>query len=189
MRGEGSSGDGRTVLVVSEDIELAVALRDRLDRAYVTVCDVGTAEAEAAVRGCHRGPWMVIGDGAGLAQAAVKLLGRYPTLLLWRGAPPAGLPAHTRQLRLFSELAAAAEAALGAEVGGIHLAPGAGVTMPDGRHHAGAALEVLVASHPWPVFAAAHHFRTVDATLDAHAVPLHVTRTAAGGVCLDNRAA
>jgi len=177
------------VLVISEDIELAVALRDRLDRGYVTVCDARTAEADAAVRGCHPWPWMVVGDGAGLARAAVELLGRHPTLLLWRGAPPPGLPAHTRQLQRFSELAAAAESALGAEVGGIRLAPGAGVTMPDGRHHAGAALEALVASHPRPLFAAAHHFRTVDATLDAHAVALHVTRTAAGGARLDTRAA
>lgn len=201
MRGVGSSGDrpgdgspavdarGRTVMVVSEDIELAVALRDRLDRSYVTVCGVRIGEAEAAVRGCSPWPWMVIGDGAGLTPATVQVLARHPMLLLWRGPPPPRLPAHTRRVKLFSELAAAVEAALGAEVGGIRLAPGAGVTLPDGRHNASAALEVLVASHPRPLFAAAHHFRAVDATLEAHAVPLHVARTAAGGVLLDARAA
>jgi hypothetical protein len=43
-------GGERTALVVGDDPELAVALRDRLDRAYVTVREVRTSEALVAVR-------------------------------------------------------------------------------------------------------------------------------------------
>ena len=179
--GVAEGGHGRCVLVISEDIELAVALRDRLDRAYVTVRDVRPAESAGAVRACRRWPWMVIGDGSDVPHAAVGLLARTPALLLWRGRPPIGLP-HARRCVLYSEIAASAEGALGADVGGMRLAPGDGLSMPDGRHAASAALEVLVASHPWPVFAAARHFRCVDLTLEAHGVPLRLARTDDGGV-------
>lgn len=176
------------MLVIGEDLELAVALRDRLDRTYVTVCEVRASEAGAAVRGCHPWPWMVVGDDSGCTELVARLLARRPALVLWRGERPSGLPAHTRTLGLFSELAAAAEAALAAEVGGIRLAPGAGLTMPGGEHTAGAALEALVASHPRPLFAAARHFAGVDETLAAHAVPLRFGWTAAGGAGLEPRA-
>jgi hypothetical protein len=98
------------MLVIGDDLELAVALRDRLDRAYVTVCEVRTGEVDDAVRACHPWPWMVVGVGAGCAGTVVRRLARQPALVLWRGERPSGLPAHTRGLGLFSELAASAEA-------------------------------------------------------------------------------
>ncbi len=177
------------MLVIGDDLELAVALRERLDRAYVTVCDVRTAEAGAATRECHPWPWMVIGDRACDPGAVVGQLARTPALVLWRGGATAGLPAHARCLELFSELAEAAEDAVGAEVGGVRLAPGEGLTMPGGEHAASPALEALVSSHPRPLFAAARHFRTVGAMLESHRVPLRLERTAAGGVLLAAEAA
>jgi hypothetical protein len=180
---------GRTVLVIGTDLELAVALRDRLDRAYVTVCEVRHDEAAAAVRACHPWPWMVVGSGADCAETVLRPLARRPALVFWRGARPAGLAAHTRGVALFSELAAAAEAAIAAEVGSISLAPGAGLTMPGGGHVTSAALEALVASHPRPLFAAPRHFAGVPATLAAHDAPLRVARTPGGGVALELRAA
>jgi hypothetical protein len=172
------------VLVISEDPELSVALRDRLDRAYVTVREVRAAEAEKAVRGCRPCPWMVVGAGSEVPDAVLPLLARRPTLLLWRGAPPRGLPPHTRGLERFSDLAAVAEAAISAEVGGMRLAPGGGITMPDAELATSAALEALVASHPRPVFAPARHFRNVAAALESHGVALRLARTGAGGARL-----
>jgi hypothetical protein len=176
-------------LVISEDVELAVALRERLARAYVTVCHVRTAEAQRATRDCRPWPWMVIGDRADLPEMVVRTLAGAPTLVLWRGGRSAGLPAHARHLDLFSELATAAADAIGAEVGGVRLAPGGGLTMPGGEHVTSPALEALVASHPRPLFAAPRHFRTVGAILESHRVPLSLERTAAGGILLDARAA
>jgi hypothetical protein len=181
-----TDGLGRTMLVIGEDLELAVALRDRLDRAYVTVCEVRAGEAADALRGCHAWAWMVVGEGAGHAKTLVSLLARGPTLLLWRGEQPPGLPAHARGLALFSELAAAAEAATRAEVGGVRLAPGAGLTMPDGEHTASAGLEALVASHPRPLFSPPRHFHGVDGTLDSHGARLRVACTAQGGIVLQS---
>ncbi len=177
-------GRGRTVLVIGEDVELAVALRDRLDRTYVTVCEVRTAEALAALRACRPWPWMVIGDGSHVPESIVKALAEQPILLLWRGARPPGLPAHAYGSTRFSELAGAAERAISAEVAGIRLAPGAGLTMPDGKHAGNAALEALVANHPRPLFTQFRHFRAATATLDSHGIPLRVARSITGGISL-----
>jgi hypothetical protein len=175
---------GRTVLVIGEDPELAVALRDRLDRAYVTVCEVRPVEAEAAVRDCRPCPWMVVGAGMDVPGAVVTLLARQPTLLVWRGTQPPGLPAHARAVDRFSELAEAVEAAICAQVGGVRLAPGEGLTMTDTQHATSPALEALVASHPRAVFAPARHFRNVARTLKSHRVPLRLARSETGGARL-----
>jgi hypothetical protein len=185
-RGAQGPGDrrGRTVLVVSEGIELAVALRDRIERAYLTVCDLRPGEVLSAVRACRPWPWMVIGDTAQVDEVFAAALARHPMLLLWCGARPCGLPAHVRRFALFSELAAAVEAALCAEVAGIRLAPGGGLTMPDGGHSGNAALEALVASHPHPLFAPVRDCRSAVTALAAHGVPLRLDHAADGSVRL-----
>ncbi len=175
-------GGERTALVVGDDPELAVALRDRLDRAYVTVREVRTSEALVAVRACAPWPWMLIGDGAVPAEAVAELSGK-PVLVVWRGEPPPGLPAHAVGAQRFAEVAAAVERALSAEVLGMRLAVGDGVVMPDGMHAGSAALEALVAAHPRPLFAATHHFRSAERTLSAHGVPLRPGRHG-GGIAL-----
>jgi hypothetical protein len=194
MRGDSSTGGadrsrGRTVLVIGDDTELAVALRDRLPRAYVTVVDVRPAEVAAAVPSCRPRPWLVVGTASEVPDTVVRVLAQNPTLLFWRGHPPARLPAHTRRFDLFSELAAAAELAVNAEVGGVRLAPGGGLTMPDGRHAGCAALEALVGNHPRPLFLPGRHLRTAAAVLDAHRVALRVDSTSIGGAVLVARAA
>jgi hypothetical protein len=177
-------GRGRTVLVVSDGIELAVALRDRVDRAYLTICDMRPPEVLAAARACRPWPWMVIGDSAVISETFAGALAQHPVLLLWRGARPPGLPAHARAFQLFSELTVAVHAALGAQVAGIRLAPGGGLAMPDGAHSGNAALEALVANHPQPVFAPMRDFRGVVGALASHRVPLRVARNRDGGVSL-----
>ena len=175
--GSGGRGDlrGRTLLVAGDGVELAVALRDRLDRAYITVCDVrsdGHVDADLA---CGPWPWMVVGDTAEVSNALARTVTQHPVLVLWHGVHPRGLPAHTRPFALFSELVRAVSAALNAEVAGMRLAPGTGLTMPDGAHCGTAALEALVANHPQPVFAPMRAFRGVEAALASHRVPLRIT--------------
>lgn len=177
-------GRGRTVLVVGDSGELAVAVRDRLDRAYVTVWEVHSAEVPTALQACAPWPWVVVGDDPYLAAPTLAALAAAPSLVLWRGESPTGLPAHARCFARFSELADALESALGADVEGIRLAPGDGLTMPDGRHCADRPLEALVTSHPRPLFAAWRHFRSVDGALEAHGVSLRLASAPAGGVRL-----
>jgi hypothetical protein len=172
------------VLIVSDGIELAVALRDQLDRAYVTVRDVPVSEALPAVRACRPWPWMVIGDTPAVSERLAEALGEHPLLLYWCGAMPSGLPAHARAFARFSEMAAALKAALGAEVAGIRLAPGGGLTMPDGAHAGNAALEALVASHPHPVVAPMRDFRGALSAITAHRAPLRLHRNGDGSVSL-----
>jgi hypothetical protein len=183
--GIGGRGDlrGRTLLVAGDGVELAVALRDRLDRAYITVCDVRSdGHVDSDLAWCPW-PWMVVGDSAEMSSALAGTVAQHPVLVLWHGVHPRGLPAHTRAFGLFSELARAVSAALNAEVGGMRLAPGTGLTMPDGTHCGNAALEALVANHPHPVFAPMRDFRGVVAALASHRVPLLITHDG-GGVSL-----
>jgi hypothetical protein len=168
-------GRGRTALVVGGG-ELAVALRDRLDRAYLTLCDVRPAEMMAAAGDCLPWPWMVIGDARTLAPDVSGCLSLHPVLVFWQGPAPPGLPAHTRAFERFADLAAALEAALLADVEGVRLAPGGGLTMPDGTHAGNAGLEALVAGHPRPVFAPARDFRGAVASLRSHGVALRLAR-------------
>ena len=168
-------GRGRTALVVGGG-ELAVALRDRLDRAYLTLCDVRPAEMMAAAGDCLPWPWMVIGDARTLAPDVSGCLSLHPVLVFWQGPAPPGLPAHTRAFERFTDLAAAVEAALLVDVEGVRLAPGGGLTMPDGTHAGNAGLEALVAGHPRPVFAPARDFRGAVASLRSHGVALRLAR-------------
>ena len=127
---------------------------------------------------------MVVGSGLDVPGVVVSALTRRPVLVLWRGEPPAGLPAHARAYARFSDLVTAAQAAIRAEVAGMRLAPGDGVTMPDAAHAVSSALEALIASHPQPLFAPARAFRDVTTALAAHGVPLHLARTHTGGAHL-----
>lgn len=172
-------GRGRTALVIGAG-ELAVALRDRIDRAYLTVRDVRPAEMLAAAGDCRPWPWMVIGDARAVAPDVCGWLSLHPVLVFWQGPAPPGLPAHARAFGRFADLAAAVEAALLVDVEGVRLAPGGGLTMPDGTHAGNAGLEALIAGHPRPVFAPAGDFRGAVASLRSHGVALRLARHGGG---------
>lgn len=178
------SGPVRTVLVVGDDAELATALRDRLDRAYVTVVEVPPGEEPATIRSCHPWPWMVVGTGKHVDPRVLTELGRGPTLLVWRAQSPPGLPARAIAADRFTVVVGTVATALGAEVAGMRLAIGSGVDMPDGAHVANACLEALVASHPRPIAARSRLVRSVERTLAAHGVPLRPRSTPDRGVVL-----
>ncbi len=138
----------RTLVVLSRDGELAVGLRERLERARVVVKDARPDESLTAVESCQPWPWMLVGDVADLPPGVEAVPVRHPVLVLWLGPPPCGLPAHARSFSGFSELADAASRALDAEVGGMRLATGAGVELPGGRLARSASLQALVSAHP-----------------------------------------
>ncbi len=131
----------RTLLVVSERPHPWAFLRDRLDPELVTVSWARPSEA-----GAHATPWMLAGAGeaAGLAGFAGQLL-----CWRWVGPVPADLPAPTPRRQDWHQVAADAERALAVRLGGLRLAPGRGLILPDGAYLSrAAALEVLLAAHP-----------------------------------------
>jgi hypothetical protein len=138
----------RTLVVLSRDGEVAVGLRERLERAQVVVKDARPDEALTAVGSCRPWPWMLVGDVADLPPGVEAAPARHPVLVLWLGTAPCGLPVHARSFSRFSELADAASRALAAEVGGMRLATGAGVELPGGRLARSASLQALVSAHP-----------------------------------------
>lgn len=177
-------GGHRSVLVVGDDAQLATALRDRLDRAYITVVEVPPGEELEAIRGCRPWPWMLVGAGGQIDAGVAIELGRNPTLVVWYGSKPQGLPAHATAAARFTDVVGTIATALGAQVAGMSLAIGSGVDMPGGGHVANACLEALVASHPRPLFAPSRLMRSTARALAAHGVPLRPQSTAGGGIVL-----
>jgi hypothetical protein len=164
----------RTLLVVSERPHPWAFLRDRLDPDLVTVSWARPAEAGRAAT-----PWMLAGSGP----QACGLSAFRDRLLCWRwvGAVPAGLPASPLRSLDWQELAAAAERALAVRLGGLRLAPGRGVVLPDGSYLSRAAsLEALLGAHPdgLPVPAPTARLRAAVARaaelLLRHRLPLRV---------------
>lgn len=170
--------------MIGDDQELATALRDRLDRAYVTVLEVRPGEEAEVVAACHPWPWMVVGATVRITAEVVDRLGRAPVLVIWQGAQPFGLPAHTVAGQSFAHIARSIEVALAGEVAGMSLDVGDGLSMPDGAHASCPALEALVASHPHPVFAPWWRFHSATRTLAAHGVPLRPAQLSGAGVAL-----
>jgi len=161
----------RTILVVSDSGEVAVALRERTDRAYAIIKDVRPNEAVEAFATCVPWPWMVVGDVPSLAPTLIDALRRHPILILWRGRPPDGLPRHTRGFTGFAALAAAATEALQRTAAGMRLAIGVGVELPGGGYTRSAELEALVASHPRPLDLPLNAFRSAARALSTRRIP------------------
>jgi hypothetical protein len=166
----------RTVLVVSTDGEVAVALRERLDRAYVVVRDVRPEEVTASLADPRTWPWMLIGTGPDLPPDVAGLLRLRPALTGWYGPSPSGLPSHSLGYGRFSELATSVAAALANEVAGMHLAPGAGVDLPGGGYSSSASLEALVSAHPRPFDLPIGTFRSAARALAKRGIPMRPGR-------------
>ena len=171
----------RTILVVAADGELAVALRERVDRAYALIKDVRPGEMEQAIGGCLPWPWMVVGAVSELPRGVEDLLRPRPVLILWRGEPPAGLPVHARQVDRFADLVTAITTALTQDVAGMRLAVGLGVDLPDGDYARSAELQALVSAHPRPFDVSLDAFRSAARVLNAHGIRLRPSRDPASG--------
>lgn len=181
MNGAVAAGE-RVAVVLGDDAELACALRDRLDRAYVTVIEARQGEERNSLRAHRPWPWMVVGAGEEIDPVLLSELARSPSLLVWRAPPPPGLPAHAVVTRRFSGTVAAAQEALDGAVAGMRLAVGSGVDLPGGRHVANAALETLVASHPRPVAAGSAFARSAARVLERHGIAARALAGPAGVV-------
>ena len=166
----------RAMVVLSGDGELAVGLRERLDRTSVTVKDARAEEAESAMASCLPWPWAVVGAVPELPERAAEMTGLHPTLVLWLGPVPAGLPAHHRRFTRFSELAGAVEQALEQEVAGMRMSPGAGVRLPSGRLCTSGELQALVSAHPHGFALPASCFRSAARALVRADLPLRPLR-------------
>ena len=175
----------RSVVVLSEDGELAVALRDCVDPARALIRDARPAECGRVLAACPPWPWMVVGAGDSAPRELLVAAAQRPMVTLWYGRVPRGLPAHARAAERFGELARMVNAALQQTVGGMRLGPGLGVEMPGGRRVRSAALEALIALHPQGFDLPLRAFRSATRALQAAGVQLRpATDRNAGGVVL-----
>lgn len=171
----------RTLVVLATDGELAVALRERLERSLVVVKDARPEEAEAVVRSCRPWPWMLVGGIPEVGPALLAAL-RRPVLTLWYGARPPSLPRHALAFARFGDLAIAVRDALGRERAGMRLDAGCGVRLPGGAHAGSAALQALVscgaAGFDLPLAA----FRSASRALALHGLAVRPVRDPESGM-------
>lgn len=174
---------GRTIVVLASDGQLAVALRERVDRAYATVIDAMTSDA-GDVEALRPAPWMVVGQGVAIGARDDGGRRATSTLVAWLGPPPPGLPAHAVVLTRFAEVVAEVKGRISRAVAGMRLSPGDGVTMPDGAHQGNRLLEALVSAHPDPVPGVAAGRDVVDVVLAEHNVAMRTAAVAGGRIRL-----
>lgn len=178
----------RTIVVISQEGELAVGLRERVDRAYALVRDVRPLEAAEGIAASVPWPWMVVGSSPDPAPEVVEAIGHRPIMIFWSGPMPQGLPAHARTFDRFGELATAVTTALTQSIAGMKLAVGLGIEMPDGTFARSAELQALVAAHPHPFAIPLDAFRSAGRVLSHHHIPWHPARVehenGEGGVIL-----
>jgi hypothetical protein len=173
--------DDRTILVVSKDGELAVALRDKIDRAYAVVRDVRPAEAADGIAACLPWPWMVVSDLETVSADLSLMIRTRPILVFWLGALPKNLPAHAHSFDRFIHLAEATHDALTHVVCGMRLAIGIGVELPDGSIARSAELQALVSGFPTAFEIPLEAFRSAQRVLKSNDIPLQLTREAGTG--------
>ena len=152
----------RTLIVVGDEGETAVRLREALPREMVVVLDVRPDEISAAARCCRPYPWAVVWACAAAMPPSVAAT-RRPVILLVRTDDdlPRGALAWAR----VSELVSALQRMLGTSVGGMRLAPGMGVELPGGHVVRTASLQALVSMHPAGVTAPPAQFRAAASLL------------------------
>ncbi len=158
----------RAILVVTDDGELAVAVRDEVPPGMAVVRDARADDGADIAAACLPWPWMVIGSAVSLSHDLAAILRDRPVLTLWLGPRPAGLPSTARVFDRPAALLDTVRRACSAHVGGMRLAPGSGVELSDGTLVRGATLEALVAAYPSGFPLPARTFRTVTAALARH---------------------
>ncbi len=184
MLGVRAPDRSRSILVVTEDGELAVAVRDTVPRGMAVIRDARPDDAAEIAAAGLPWPWMVVGACGGIATGLDAILRERPVLTLWLGTPPPGLPRHARGFDRPSALLAAVVEACGATVGGMRLALGSGVELDGGRLLRGAALEALVGAYPRGFALSPRLFRSVSAALAREGSQWSAQRDAESGMRL-----
>lgn len=170
----------RAIVVVGDDGETAVALRDALPRPMAVVLDARPDEAAAAIGVCRPCPWALVWSAAGELPVALGVHSPTVILVSAAGAAPAGVERWTG----FSGLLARLREMLAAEVGGMRLAPGVGVEMPGGSVSRSPWLQALVSMHPAGVPAQPAQVRAARSLLRTRAAGWTVARGAGGTMAL-----
>jgi hypothetical protein len=177
MRGDPT----RTVLVVSEQPHPWALLRDRVCGELASVAWARPAQVPPVIAALDPGPWVVASGEPGLPRPALEVLARRLFAAHWVGEPAPGLSVHPVVHETWGELAEALLRQLAVRVGGVRLAPGRGLVLPDGSVITHASfLEELLAAYPdglevasaGPRVRAA--LRRAALTLERHHLPLKV---------------
>jgi len=158
----------RSIVVITADGELAVAVRDAVPSGIALIRDARPDDAAEVAAACLPWPWMVVGATTAVTPALGALLRTRPVLTLWLGSPPAGLTAYALRFDRPAALLAAVDGACRANVGGMRLARGSGVELPDGTLLRGATLDALIGAHPGGFALPTRTFRTVAIALARH---------------------
>lgn len=174
----------RSIVVVTRDGELAVAIRDAVPARIALVRDARPEDADEVAAACLPWPWMVVGAAASLPPALARTLRIRPILTFWLGTPPDGLPDHARTFERSSAILSAVTTACGADVGGMRLAPGGGVELLDGTLMRGATIDALIGAHPRGFALPVRTFRTAGAALARHDAGWTLGRDGNAGVAL-----
>jgi hypothetical protein len=158
----------RSIVVITADGDLAVAVRDTVPSGVAVIRDARPDDAAEVAAACLPWPWMVVSATASLTPALGMMLRTRPVLTLWLGPPPAGLPSHSLGFDRPGALLTAVDNACRANVGGMRLAPGSGVELDDGTLVRGATLDALLGAHPGGFALPSRTFRTVAIALARH---------------------
>ncbi|MGA7988710.1 MAG: hypothetical protein WCB51_09975 [Candidatus Dormiibacterota bacterium] len=161
----------RSIVVVTDDGELAVAVREAVPRGIAVVRDARPDDASEVADACLPWPWMVVGATRVMTPGLATLLRSRPVLTLWLGVAPARLPAHASAFARPGALLHAISSACAARVGGMRLAPGSGVELSDGTLIRGATLDALLGAYPGGFAQPVRAFRPVATALARHQVP------------------
>jgi hypothetical protein len=160
----------RSIVVITTDGELAVAVRDIVPSGIAVVRDARPDDAAEVAAACLPWPWMVVGATDSLTPELARVLRSRPVLTMWLGAAPAELPVHAMRFDHHTALLDAVDAACIATVGDMRLAPGSGVELADGTLLRGATLDALIGAYPRGFALPSRTFRSVSAALSrAHA--------------------
>lgn len=174
----------RSIVVITTDGELAVAVREIVPGGIAVVRDARPDDAEEVAAACLPWPWMVVGTSEALTAGLASMLRIRPVLTLWLGATPAGLPGHAVRFDRHTALLEAITAACVAHVGGMHLAPGSGVELGDGSLLRGATLDALLGAYPRGFALPSRTFRSINDALARAGTGWTTERDASAGVAL-----
>jgi hypothetical protein len=166
----------RTVLILSDEVDLFAALRPQLDAAMVQVTWVTPDELPAAADDAVPWPWAIAGRGDKLPADAVRRLEGLPVLWYWLGNAPLAAPAGTRPHAKWRELLTDIQDCLARTVAGVRLAPNRGLVAPDQSLVLSAELEGLLGAAPSALKLSSRSALAAERAVNRYGLPLALQR-------------
>lgn len=178
--------EDRAILVVDSRGDVAAALRNRIPPSRAYVIRRGPDEADAAAVRLLPFPFAVVGvtrdERPVLPPGLRGLLAAAPVLVVWQGAPPDDLPAHTVVVADVADCLDRVGALVDAEVAGVTLADYRGVDADGRQVRDCCALEAMVARPDGPWRLAAATADEVERSIADAQLPLRVQSRADGSL-------